>query len=1120
MDASRYFFQQLSGRFFRIVLLSSFLFIVITALLVIRDNQVSLLAEQELPLLAQKHQRQQQILATYLSLDNLTKRTNADNLSEDYQQAQQQVNDISKEEGTNKSKLSLMFVGHKEYAGIIDKLSKKHDRNEQLKQSSIIQFQLINDQLTIDIKDKLKRKQLLYQQIQSDRFSDKVTATRAKAYATQVSELASLQQLQQSIIRGLLAFQQLNLQYSILEFDDVSAELRLVLDQSLPKGGAKGKDPTFLISQLVTLEQLLFSQQNSVAKWRSHLRLSRSYVEFIKQQQNKLQQLVLESVSNNQASLGRNLSLLNLLPTEMKTLFNEQKIALSNQHLQLSVLIFIGILFLLLLAMIYKIKNKIKYHGEESVRLFSQYIESMTKNSEKKQTPKQLNSAENKQIAEYVEKALNILVKPEHSEKEYQQKFKEQQTSAKQINLQTEEIAQLQKRLKQLAVVNTEQNHQRNNQEGLQNEKLINMVVRTMLQSQSASIGSGVSSLQVYRQLARIYDWCRQNKTRSDFLSAVQPMALSDVGLHHEIDTALLNIIADSHFQRNKIYYQQDEQLLTQAKLDVDLFHQLLNGICRLLLTDIFKASLHINCSVVDKNEGQQFVRFDFSVTTGKKIVQLPEDISRLSLLECVDSEKTHSSNDSVDYLNLLLDLLNVTDKNVQLQENGYLLSFTLPIAFADVTQRLSSNKIDLQQANILLLSNDDNIRLAVQKTISTANGFVDILAKPELMIEQLNAEKLNAKKIKMVVVGSDFYPKSLEMLKLHIETLAEKIQPKLFVMQPYFNTPLQRYGLFEQTANPLKISALQQSISGLLTSAKSSNIQFDASYFAGHEYLATQVEVLFAVENPTKHLTLLRVLQWLGLQVKVVSQSQAMLKMWSTGRYLLLFTEFEQSPFIQLSAGKGVRRDIFTFNKRSFAIEDNSKLTDKWQVSLVPALDEIDSLVALLQPWLKAKPTNMASLEKLSEPSNDSQKFESIIAETEQSTEQLDEVLSTLTLVHASTNIAAQEEPLNLERYAQNQGSTELAIVMLDDYITDIDQAMEQLSTALEGKNYPQGVSLIQSLIKTSTILAAEDFIDLCLQLLVALKQTKTIEVQQTKRLLEELVYQQRLLNQFAEAI
>ncbi|MBA6364383.1 hypothetical protein H4J42_11600, partial [Colwellia sp. BRX8-8] len=87
MDATRYFFQQLSGRFFRIALLSFILFSALTALLVLRDNQVTSLVENELPSLANKHKQQQQILITYLALENLTKRIDAKNLSADYEVA-------------------------------------------------------------------------------------------------------------------------------------------------------------------------------------------------------------------------------------------------------------------------------------------------------------------------------------------------------------------------------------------------------------------------------------------------------------------------------------------------------------------------------------------------------------------------------------------------------------------------------------------------------------------------------------------------------------------------------------------------------------------------------------------------------------------------------------------------------------------------------------------------------------------------------------------------------------------------------------------------------------------------------------------------------------------------
>jgi hypothetical protein len=365
-----------------------------------------------------------------------------------------------------------------------------------------------------------------------------------------------------------------------------------------------------------------------------------------------------------------------------------------------------------------------------------------------------------------------------------------------------------------------------------------------------------------------------------------------------------------------------------------------------------------------------------------------------------------------------------------------------------------------------------------------------------------------------MVILGSDFYLTSLDNIQKHIGSLPRNIQPKLFVMQPCFNAPLQRHGLFEQVANPLQILPLQQGIYNLLASDKMANSKLNASKFTEHQYLATQVEVLFAVEDPTKHLALLRILQWLGLQLKIVCQPEALLKFWSSGRYLLLFTEFEQSPFIEMAAGKDVRRDIFTFNQSNFSIKENLKLADKSVVSIVPALNDIDSLVSLLQPWLKAKHTNVVSIDKLAVQNNEERR--SISAEVRATPQEIDEVLS---LVESAPK-TSKREVFNLVKYAQNQGSAELAIVMLDDYIADIDQAMEKLSIALEAQNYQQGVSLVNSLIKTSTILATQDFTDFSQRLLSVLNQDKEIEHLRVMELLGELVDQKRLLSQFAEAI
>ncbi|NQZ87165.1 MAG: hypothetical protein HRT54_06250 [Colwellia sp.] len=1119
MDVSRYFYQQLSGRFFRIAFLSLFLCTSLTALLVLRDNQVTLLAGEKLPFLTKQNIQQQQILSTYLALDDLAKRTHAENLADDYQHVQRQINKISLPINKNKSQLERMYIGHKEFAGVIAKLDKNHDRNYQLKQNTIIQLQLINDQLSSDIKEKNRQTSLLLKQISVDRFTDKVTANRTKAYAVQLTELSQSQKLQQIIIRALLAFQQLDLQSPILEFDDVSAELKQAVTNFLPAGRLVSRPTSLLTTQLITLDQLLFSQQNSVAKWRSHLRLSRLYVEFIKQQQQKLQQLVLEISSVKPSPQNNKLFLIDWVPAEIKDLFDQQNITLNNQNLQLSILGFIGLLFLLLLRMIFAVKKKVKSYGQESEQLFTQFIESRNKNSDEKCTSDMFNSKENKRIAEQFQKSFEIMTNPVHSEKQYQQKIEEQKTTNQHINQQLEEIKKLKSCIEFLESVSSEESLMRKSQDRKNNEKLSNMVVRTMLQSQSVSIGSGVTSLQVYRQLARIFDWCRQNRIRNDFSSAMQSKTLNDVALHREIDAALLNIITDAHFQRNNIYYQQDEKLLTHAKLDIRLFHRLFSGICRLLLADLFKANLQINTVVLDKNEGQQIIRFNFSVKASKKIAQVPKEIERLLLVERPKSAKI-ISNDTLDYMCLLFDSLHVTDKNVQLQDNGYQFSFTLPIAFVETAAEITSNKVDLKQTNILLLSQDNSIRDTIEKSISSANGLIESFANPELVVQQLSATHLAAKKIDLVILGSDFYSKSLENIQQHISNLDKNIQPKLFVIQPFFNASLEKFGLFQQTANPLKIIELQQSLSDCLSNNKKSNSKLDANTFAEHQFLVTQVEVLFAVASPTEHLTLIRILQWLGLQVKIVCQPKAMIKFWTSGRYLLLFTEFDQSPFIEIAAGKGVRRDIFTFTQRKFSTSGDQSLAKKWGEFVVPELKNIDALVALLQPWLKRNETKVISIDKSEKFSNDVHVSKRSEVNTLNTNEPLDNLSPTLALPLPETSKNNQADAINLVLYAQNQGSAELAVVMLDDYLDDIDETVKKLSVALAKKNHPLGISLTHALIKTGTILAAVDFTDICQQLLVNLNKGVTTEHKQAMVLFSELSHQKLLLNQFAEAI
>lgn len=218
------------------------------------------------------------------------------------------------------------------------------------------------------------------------------------------------------------------------------------------------------------------------------------------------------------------------------------------------------------------------------------------------------------------------------------------------------------------------------------------------------------------------------------------------------------------------------------------------------------------------------------------------------------------------------------------------------------------------------------------------------------------------------------------------------------------------------------------------------------------------------------------------------------------------------------MAAGKHVRRDVFTFNERNFTTSDDQALAEKWGKFVVPALNNIDVLVRLLQPWLKAKETKVLAIEQLKKHIDEDNECKSNNLKTLETNEQLNKIASTIDLLH--TPKIDQPEPLNLELYTQNQGAPELAAIMLDEYIADIDELLKKLSDAIKEQNYPLGISLTNNLMKTGIILAAQNFTEICHQLLVILNKGVTTEHQQVMVLFGQLIHQKTLLNQFSEAM
>ncbi len=210
-------------------------------------------------------------------------------------------------------------------------------------------------------------------------------------------------------------------------------------------------------------------------------------------------------------------------------------------------------------------------------------------------------------------------------------------------------------------------------------------------------------------------------------------------------------------------------------------------------------------------------------------------------------------------------------------------------------------------------------------------------------------------------------------------------------------------------------------------------------------------IEVLLSIRSIQSQLPLILLLQCLGLQVKIVTQAQSQENHWKSGRYTMLITEFSQSPFIRLANSSSThmtapRAVISLTDLRHLPSDDDYFI--HWQYAVLDKKTHMDQITTLLLPWLKEQPSVI----------NNS-------TDTEHCTK-----LKTL-----------QTAAFDFDAFAVHQGSVELAIYMLEDYIANNSEQFSLLSVAIASNNIPQAIAAIQTLQLNAKILAALDVVELC---------------------------------------
>ena len=1021
----------------------------------------------------------------------------------------------------------------------VNRIAGNNSRNIQLRQQTVIQLQLVLGALLPIILNKEAQQGLLHQQILEDKVSDRVTASRARAQSHLFTELNRYHQLKYLLSNLLSMFVELDLQLPLTQFENISAtaDELLTLAAVVNDDFTSDIDISSMAAELNELASLLHSEQRTLAKWRGHLRLVAEFRETLLTQGLQLQALAennpyltSDKPAGALAVKGETDALLTIKPQQLLAIF-------------LSVLVFSWLIFSYLL---FRIRNRLKSYGSESISLCEKLINEAEVNAEL------ITSLENSQIAALITQ----LKTPEHSEVEFQKagtEYQHQLDTIAQMNntiyWQWDEGDNLAKQMlrfkdfvlvcssqitfdswrqlftrqgskalvagvrlakesgqsqviqvytssgkllivtvlykdkrlfgtimnaavidmyeQELKSLAAEQEQKRLLQQRVEQgnyRQLNQMLIPAMLQIQGNSCSSGITLQQVYRQLNRVFDWSSRQNINNQLTSEAQALSLHDVNLVNEIHAAIYNALPQARLQQNQLLLDCDPRLLAEVKLDVRLFQNLLSIVCRLLLTGVFKSVLSLSFIVKDKNLGQQKIAIIGQVFSQRKFTKLPlllEMFSSDEDIECADNNAAF-----IDYLNNVFTRHYISNRSAQLTEQGYQLSFDLPLAQAKASVKMPL-AAELKHVNVLLILSDKKLQAWLEQQLKALVAKVKCLTKIEDYDQALSVQQLSKTSIDLVILTQQTFELIGNDISQHISLLAGDIRPETLVLQSPFATNNHESGAYASGVGVLSRQLLVDQIKELMQVTKGEHLLDGVQVGREHRFERTEVEVLVAVTEPTRHQSLLSLLHNLGLQVHLVANPQTMLAQWQSGRFSLLLTEFQQSPFIEMVNGKSFERGVFMLPSCQMpALSVDEKNNSKgWRVEKLPTLSnskDLAGLLVLLKPWLKEKTPEKSA----------------VLAADKQSEQIINDYQGQF------ISAVEPEAVFDIQGYTNNQQTAVLAVYMLDEYLRDNRHYLAELTVAIHAQHPNQAEQKLAQLKQNAKILAAEQLFALCLEL------------------------------------
>lgn len=689
--------------------------------------------------------------------------------------------------------------------------------------------------------------------------------------------------------------------------------------------------------------------------------------------------------------------------------------------------------------------------------------------------------------------------------------------------------------------------------------KLEQQLSALFLKNQKRALVDQTSSLGIHSDLVEFAKKVSKNKNAHTLSCEQFALQLADISFKSLLNAFAINT-AQEHAARNSlVFINIDERITNLARIDAIQLNALLAESVDLLSTGHSDTKLQIMVSMKDQNPGQQTVSITFSLESmalnsrnqqeqhEPKALTMPKSLEEVvSTLQINEQVGVHGNDENAEtgehtktagspYLVQLLKALNASSIDALTDENEISFSFILPIATASTTSKKNkTKKIDLKQAKIIILSPKDSFQKLAQFYLEDANAKVESISNFDLVTQQLSISHLEKNRVDLLVLSEDFFRFGFDKLQQHLAGIPASIRPKLFVSQSIAELDFKIHGLYSASQTPLIKDQFLSEVAQLLKSTQDRNIVLSNEAFNAQKFTQNPSMALIASPRPENYNVFNRALAFLGIQSTFVANEQQLSAEWKTGRYILLFSEFEYSPFVNVDVMPTLHRGIFHINEEQFSVltQEEAEIANHWSVAKWPNLENLSSLVERLKDWLTVEDEVEIEVEKTvplktvelseqcivpkeqsiveeeqrekveldnsetSDEANELSELNEIKALQEKAMEQhsdafdfdaflksntLDTLLDEEVLATELSSTAAKvtSEPpqaFNLIKFAQRQGSPILAAYMLDEYLVEAGQLTATISKAIEENNLELAEASNEKVLSLTEVLSADD--------------------------------------------